>query len=342
MRKDKLLFLFITSMRPLLESGLLIEEALNMLSSQSSNRNIRDISFNLLKSIKQGESLGHSLLSSSLKVPQFYLSLIKVFEANANLPEAFIRIEELEKEKKERKRSALLAFLYPVFVLFLIIALAVVARVYVIPQFLEIINSVSLDGSGIERLGRVVISARRAGFAFAVFIVAFILFVLFYKTSHLFRYNYLKLSYRLPLIRNIKRTDSFSKFSYLASTLSKSGIGIDEILLMSAEATEDEYIKEELKRIRNLVFTGSGITEAFSTSPVADSVFISFLEAGENTGDISSSFERMSAYYKNEMKNKRLLRERALEPVLTIITGVFVLWFVIGFVLPVLSILGDL
>ena len=69
MRKDKLLFLFITSMRPLLESGLLIEEALNMLSSQSSNRNIREISLNLLKSIKQGESLEHSLLSSSLKVP---------------------------------------------------------------------------------------------------------------------------------------------------------------------------------------------------------------------------------------------------------------------------------
>ena len=51
---------------------------------------------------------------------------------------------------------------------------------------------------------------------------------------------------------------------------------------------------------------------------------------------------RLSAYYKNERKNKKALGERALEPVLTIITGAFVLWFVIGFVLPLLSVLGDL
>lgn len=125
--------------------------------------------------------------------------------------------------------------------------------------------------------------------------------------------------------------------SQFAITL-KSGMPIGRAIEMIAKQTEDKKLRKILQDAAEDVLGGSSLTSALEKFEEAFPLtFLETVRAGEVSGTLENSFERMHRYYERSARNAEKIQSALTYPIFVVILAVIVLIIIMVKVVPTLA-----
>jgi len=113
------------------------------------------------------------------------------------------------------------------------------------------------------------------------------------------------------------------------------GVSIINALQMLAEQTENKALKRGITILADEVGKGETLSNAMRKQPkVFPSMFANLIEAGEATGTLEISFERMALQFEKENQLKTVIKKAMTYPIIVGLVAVGVIFAMMTFVIP--------
>ena len=113
------------------------------------------------------------------------------------------------------------------------------------------------------------------------------------------------------------------------------GVSIINALQMLAEQTENKKLKRGIATLADEVGKGETLSNAMrKNAAVFPSMFVNLIEAGEATGTLELSFERMAVQFEKENALKSLIKKALTYPIMVGLVAVGVIFAMMTFVIP--------
>ena len=339
------LLVFFRQMSVMLKSGVPLSQGLELLAENMTNKKFGACIFEISKQLNSGEELSSCFSSYPRIFAPITVGLIEAGEAGGILSEVLERLALLLEAKSKIKGQITGALIYPVAVLVLAVTISLALLIFIVPTFDEMFKSMGAELPALTgfmlTLSRVVTSIN---FALGAPIIIFIL-IYFFKTNYSTQSGkefWDNLILKIPLFGDLILKSELASMSDTLSTLINSGISLVEGLERCINASNNEIIKNALKRSISLVTQGQELSSSLLNSKVIPRLLVSMIKIGEETGALSFMLENLSNFYKREVEEAVTVLTKAMEPTVIFVVAAIVGTIVISLYLPMFDLINQM
>ncbi len=119
------------------------------------------------------------------------------------------------------------------------------------------------------------------------------------------------------------------------ASILKAGVPLSQALSILEEQMENKKLKRIVQCVYDDLQRGKGLSEAFAVhEKMLPSIMIKLIEAGEISGTLDLSLERLAQHFQKEYNITKKIRSAMMYPVIVSIVAVLVVIFLLVFVLP--------
>ena len=333
--KLKDISLFCKQMSVMLESGIPLNNAVDILEQQATSKNLKSSLKIVSKSLKEGSQLSKAMLDQEGMFPDLLIRMVQAGEKTGKLDEVLEKMSEHYTKELKTSRQIRGAMIYPAVLAFLAVA-AVLALLYVvIPSFSGIFEQ---SGMAMPLPTRIVLAASnfvRSSW-YILFGVTGILVFLFlrYRSTEAGRYQLDRLKLWLPVIKGPMQKIVTARFASTLAILTSAGIPLVEAIESAAATTNNAVVIEKMKIANEGLQKGERLTGMITSTGLFPPMMLSMVKIGEESGSLESMLVKTSDYYEEELETaiKQLLS--LLEPAMIIVMGVIIGGIVASVMLP--------
>ena len=333
--KLKDISLFCKQMSVMLESGIPLNNAVDILEQQATSKNLKSSLKIVSKSLKEGSQLSKAMLDQEGMFPDLLIRMVQAGEKTGKLDEVLEKMSEHYTKELKTSRQIQGAMIYPAVLAFLAVA-AVLALLYVvIPSFSGIFEQ---SGMAMPLPTRIVLAASnfvRSSW-YILFGVTGILVFLFlrYRSTEAGRYQLDRLKLNLPVIKGPMQKIVTARFASTLAILTSAGIPLVEAIESAAATTNNAVVIEKMKIANEGLQKGERLTGMITSTGLFPPMMLSMVKIGEESGSLESMLIKTSDYYEEELETaiKQLLS--LLEPAMIIVMGVIIGGIVASVMLP--------
>ena len=333
--KLKDISLFCKQMSVMLESGIPLNNAVDILEQQATSKNLKSSLKIVSKSLKEGSQLSKAMLDQEGMVPDLLIRMVQAGEKTGKLDEVLEKMSEHYNKERKTSRQIRGAMIYPAVLAFLAVA-AVLALLYiVIPSFSGIFEQ---SGMAMPLPTRIVLAASNfvRSYWYILFGVTGILVFLFlrYRSTEAGRYQLDRLKLWLPVIKGPMQKIVTARFASTLAILTSAGIPLVEAIESAAATTNNAVVIEKMKIANEGLQKGERLTGMITATGLFPPMMLSMVKIGEESGSLESMLVKTSDYYEEELETaiKQLLS--LLEPAMIIVMGVIIGGIVASVMLP--------
>lgn len=122
------------------------------------------------------------------------------------------------------------------------------------------------------------------------------------------------------------------------------GVSVISALNMLAEQTENKTLSKSIREVQTAVEKGDNLTDALTAqNKVFPGILTHMVQAGEASGNLETSFERMATHYEKDAKLKAKVKKAMIYPLIVCLVAVGVLFLMMLVVIPnFMSIFADM
>lgn len=325
-------------------SGVLLTDGLTDLRDSVENSKFRQVISGLLEGIQGGQNLSQSLALYPSVFDGVFRALVKAGEETGRLPEVLKSLGDKLRWEDELVTQTKRALVYPAIVLSLVIFVIFFLMIWLVPQLIGFIKNV---GQTIPFHTRVLIAVSDFFVNFWWLVVLLPIAVgsgLAYmvRTNPIARYRYDAFLLRLPLVGNVLRKIILSRFASIFALLYSSGITILDAIRSSEETAGNRVIQEGLRQAGQHIAEGKTVTAAFQEVDMFPSLVIRMLRVGENTGSLDTALMNVSYFYNREVREGIARVQSLIEPILTVVLGMLLLWVMLSVLGPIYDTISKL
>ncbi|MDD2828328.1 MAG: type II secretion system F family protein [Sulfuricurvum sp.] len=326
-----------------LNAGIPLTRALSLLKHQNhSNVRLERFFESLVNSIHEGKSFAQSLESQEhYTLPVFYTGTLKISEDRGILAEVLNELSHYLILQEKVKKQLSQALVYPSFIIVVSILMISFMLTVVVPKITAIFES---TGQALPMLTQIIISlahffAQNWFFLASGVLGAVGLFSYKMATDYTFKKGIHALILKLPIVGKMVETADLARFCTISSLLMRSGIPVVNTIKLSCITLSSEVIKALFQEASVRVVEGSSLSKALKQEGTytIDDAFIEAVAIGEETSELSSMLEHLSAFYIDTNKDKIALFLSVLEPSLMLIIGGIIGVMVTAMLLPIFS-----
>lgn len=126
-----------------------------------------------------------------------------------------------------------------------------------------------------------------------------------------------------------------SVFCRQFASITRAGVTIIEALRMLAEATENKKMQKALMNVRADVEKGETFADSLAKHPaVFPELLIQMAKAGESSGSLETSMERMAIQFEKSAKTRALVKKAMIYPIVVMIVAIAVVIVMLVVVIP--------
>ncbi|MBP2620302.1 type II secretion system F family protein [Streptococcus panodentis] len=333
--KLKDISLFCKQMSVMLNSGIPLNNAVDILEQQSDAKNLKASLKIISKSLKEGNQLSKAMLDQEGLYPDLLIRMIQAGEKTGKLDEVLEKMSEHYTKELKTSRQIRGAMIYPAVLAFLAVA-AVLALLYVvIPSFSGIFEQ---SGMAMPLPTRIVLAASNfvRSYWYILFGVVGLLVFLFlrYRSTETGRYQLDQLKLWLPVIKGPMQKIITARFASTLAILTSAGIPLVEAIESAAATTNNAVVIDKLKTANEGLQKGERLTGMIAATGLFPPMMLSMVKIGEESGSLESMLNKTSDFYEEELETaiKQLLS--LLEPAMIIVMGVIIGGIVASVMLP--------
>ena len=340
---DRDLSLFCRQLGAMVNAGVGIIDALDIVADQMPNRKLAQATAEVSKDVSEGMSLSAAMTKRKDVFPELVINLVAVGEETGELDTALMRASEYYEKMAMIKSKIKSASFYPTLVL--VIATIIVTGIlyFLVPTFAEIYEGF---GASLPLPTQILINLSNALreniLFFILFVVAFaVAFRYAYTRSYAFKKGVHRFMLRLPLFGDLIVKSAMAKFGRTMATLFASGVSVERALEIAGKVTGNVIIKEAVDRVQKEVTEGQTMWSSMEKTGQFPKLVVAMVKVGEETGRLDEMLDTIARFYEDEVDRTVEGLITLIEPVLIVILGIIVGGILIALYLPIFK-LGEL
>lgn len=336
--KDKDLAVFCKQFSAVLNAGVTIISALEMMSEQLENKTLKRALQEAQAYVQKGGTLADAFKLNPKVFPPIMINMTAAGEMSGNLEICFDRLTTHFETANALHSKVKGAVTYPIVILIVVVAVVAVLLVGVIPQFSQMFDDL---GSKLPAATQMLVNLSnflQHKWYILVIIVAAIVFGLkaFGKTEP-GSLMYAKIGIKFPLFGNLTIKSAAATFSRTMATLMASGISLIDAVEQVAKMINNRIIREALLDAKTQIAKGVPLSKPLRDCGIFPPMLPQMTKIGEETGNIEDMMDKVADYYEMEVNDATDALTAAMEPLIIVIMGVVVGGIVMAIYSPMLS-----
>lgn len=340
--KTKDILLFTRQLAFLLSAGVSILRALNIVYTMTDNMTFKNHVSDILKSVEGGDSFSSALRKKPEIFKGFYINMIVCAEETGLIAQTLNDLAIYMEKSEFIKSKVKSAMMYPAVVLAISLSIISGIIVFVVPKFEDIYGG-NKDAS-LPALTQLLVNLshiiRDNWIIMAVVLIGSIVGLIQYSKTELGKKHISSFVKLLPLFGKLQFQAGLARFCRAFFSLSKSGVNLLEALDIAGNISDHTEIRKSLRQTKLSVSQGKSFAYGLNRSRIFPSLVINMVKVGEESGHIEKSFEKLTAYYEEELENMITGLIKLIEPIMIVVLGGMIGVIVLALYLPVFS-LGD-
>lgn len=332
------LSVFCRQFESVINAGVTVIEALDMLSEQTENKQFSNAIAEVRDSVQKGDSLAVAMAQHPKIFPGLMVQMVAAGEASGGLDKAFSRVGGQFEKEAHLKGLIIKSAIYPVILIIVIIAIVAIMMIKIVPTFTESFDEVGGTLPGIT-LTVMAISDFfvHSWYIIIAVIVGIVVFIRSFKKTEHGAILWGRMMLKLPMIGTLNIKTASASMTRTLSTLMGSGIQLVDALGLVTDMMKNQVVKQALIQAKDEVSRGIPLSKPLADSGVFPPMVYHMIEIGEETGNLEDMLDKVAAYYDDEVEMATQSLLAAMEPLIIIVMALIVVPIVLAIMMPMYS-----
>lgn len=320
----------------LIDAGVPLLRALNVILNQTENPTLKDVVGKLYSFVKDGGTLSGAMAQHPSVFSRLYINMIGAGEAGGNLDTVLGRLAEFVDKDIETRSKVRSSLVYPGLI-FSVGGLTIfILLTFVVPRLTVIFDDLS-ESLPLPTVILMSISSIFARFWWAI--ILFICILVFYGKRYLSSERgklWLdRLQLKVPVLGNFIKEVEIGRFARTLGTLLGSGVVIISALDSVWAVLENEVLRQEIKKASQEVAAGASLTIALRQCQYFPEAAINMIAVGEESGHLEQALEKLAGSFERQSDRSVKVVTSLIEPLMIVVVGAIVFFIVMAVVLPI-------
>ena len=323
----------------MINSGLSLIRALNILAEQTENKPLAKVLGQVRADVESGQSLSSALVKHPLVFPPIMINMTRAGEVGGFLDQTMLSVAgnfEAEVKLKAKIKSAMT---YPV-VVFVIAILAVVGMLlFIVPVFAGMFEDLGGELPAPTRF--LVFLSDGMKFAAPVIVVLAVVGAVLwgrFRNRHRVRQVVDPLRLKLPVFGVLFRKIAISRFSRNLGTMIRSGVPILQSLEIVGQASGNLVLERASMDVQDSVRRGESLALPLSRHKVFPPMVVQMLAVGEDTGALDTMLGKIAEFYDQEVESTTEALTSLIEPLMIAVLGSLIGGMIIALYMPIFKV----
>lgn len=339
--EEKTVFVFTKQLSVLLRSGVPLADGLDMLSEQF-EQPFQGILIAVKEGVKSGEPLASQLAAHPQAFSNIYIQLVKAGEASGKLDVILMRLLEYMQRSSETQKKVKQAISKPLTMLGVVGAVVALMLGVVVPRMSEMFTK---SGKALPTPTQILLNLSnfftQHYLILAAALVAFIILFQQWKASPSGSRALDELVLKLPLFSYFARTKAVVQFSQTLGMLMESGVNLAEALDIVSNIVENKVLTQKLHEARDNIIKEGKIARYLAATGLFPKMASYMISTGEESGKLAEMLLTVGRDYEAELAEITDSLTAKIDPLMTMVLGVIVLFVVAAIFLPMMQ-MGDI
>ncbi|MBA2623176.1 MAG: type II secretion system F family protein [Chthoniobacterales bacterium] len=343
--KTKTLMVFTRQLATLIDSGLPLLRALTVLEKQEQDKVLKPTIARLSEAVQSGGTFSEGLAQHPKVFNNLYVNMVRAGELGGVLELVLTRLAEFQEKAQKIKNKVMAAMIYPIIVMFLAVAIMAFLLVFIVPKFEQIFKDM-LGDKPLPTITLFVIGASNLvkdhWLIIIGVIIALVIGIKMLGRTVGGRKAIDQIKLRAPLVGDLNRKTSISRFTRTLGTLVTSGVPILQALNITRDTAGNSILAHAISQVHDSVKEGESIMQPLEASGAFPPMVISMIDVGEETGQLPQMLLKIAEIYDDEVDNSVAGLTSMLEPIMIVFLALVVGTIVIALFMPLISIISGL
>ena len=340
--RDLVMFCF--QLEQLTSAGVPIIDGLNDLRESTVNPYFQKVLGALAGEVEGGQMLSQAMAEHPDVFDEVFVNLVAAGEQTGRLPTVFENLSETLKWQDELLSQTKRLMIYPAIVLVIVSIAVTVLMVFLVPEMVKFLNSLGQELPWNTRL-LIFISDMFVKYWWLLISVPIVLILgiatLIKQDPEMrYRFDYLKL--KLPFTGDILHKIIMTRFARYFALMYQTGIPILDAIKTCEKIVGNRVIADALSRAHAQINAGDSMSESFQNAGLFPPLVVRMIKVGESTGALDKSLLNVSYFYDRDVNELMQRVLKLIEPALTIILGLVLLFIMASVLLPLYDSLGKM
>lgn len=338
---DKDIVVFTRQFSTMIDAGLPLVQALDILSSQVESKTLAKVLKQIKDDVEAGSTYADALKKHPRVFSELYANMVAAGEAGGILDTILNRLAAYIEKSMKLKKKVKGAMVYPIVVTTVAIGAIAIIMVFVVPVFSKMFSQL---GGTLPLPTQIVIKISNflgglGGLIVFGLIVGGVIALIQFRKTEKGKHTTDKILLKLPIFGVLINKVAVAKFTRTLGTLVSSGVPILDGLEITAKTSGNKVVEYAIMEVRKQVTGGKTLAEPLSKAQVFPPMVTHMISVGESTGALDSMLSKIADFYDDEVDAAVNNLTAMLEPMLMVFLGGSVGFIVVAMYLPIFKLI---
>jgi type II secretory pathway component PulF len=330
---------FMNQMAVMVETGINIGDALEILARQPTDPVMQEILQDVSTAVQEGRPLSDALEEYPRSFPPVAVAMVRASEASGTLSTILNRIAAYSVKDHEAMSRLRGALMYPAFMFVMCISVTVFLLTVILPRFTVIYAA---KGATLPAPTRILLSLSRNfptyGLAVIAGLVAAGVGFHFYARTPKGREFRDRMQLRIPLLGTLLSTLFQGRTFRALGTLLDAGVPVDKALRLAQEMSSNTLYRKLWVRVETGVTNGERIPVSLAQEKLLSESVVQMIDCGDRSGKLGYVFNRLADFLEQEYDRALKVVSQFVEPLMIIVMGGIIGFVAIAMLLPMFKV----
>lgn len=337
--KLKDLAIFSRQFATMINAGLSLIRALNILTEQTDNPELARVLTEVRNDVETGNALSTSMGKHPKVFPPLMINMTKAGEVGGFLDSVMLQVAENYEAEVRLRGKVKAAMTYPVVVFIMALLMSSGMLIFIVPTFAKMFTSL---GGELPTPTKVLIILsdllKKTGPFILVALIVGSRVIKEVKHKEGFRNIVDPVKLKLPVFGPLFQKIALARFARNLGTMLKSGVPILQSLDIVADTTGNIVLARATRAVQESVRTGEAISAPLKDHPVFPPMVVQMMSVGEDTGALDAMLLKIAHFYDQEVEATTEALTALIEPLMIAFLGAIVGSMIIAMYMPIFKV----
>ena len=334
------LIMFTNSLSTMQKAGVPLLRALSIIRVGKATSRFNQVIDQLRTDVQTGKQLSEAMEVHPKLFSRVYVASVAAGEESGHLEETLDELSSMLETELELNRQIKQATRYPMIVIGVISLAFLIMMTYVVPRFIDFYASFDAELPLPTRM-LIFLSNLMTGYwyiALGILMVAAVAFRHLLSTES-GRLWFDRLLLKIPIIGVVVLKGNVARFALMFRILFRAGIPLVKTLEVLGATVKNSQISQEIKKLEELFRKGRDVNSIKGLFEFFPDLMLHMMAIGMESGSLDQMMTQLGTHFAKETMYRSRQLTSVLEPVLTLVLGVFILILALAIFLPLWSLI---
>ncbi|MFC1994121.1 type II secretion system F family protein [Chloroflexota bacterium] len=341
--KPKEVIIFSRQLATLMESGVSLLPALELLQGQAStSKGFRRIINVIVNDLRAGKSFSESIEKHDKVFNQIYQRTLAVGERTGKMETTLRQLAEFQEKSGAMAKKLSGALTYPIIVIGIAFFITIFLVTVALPPMIDMFENMKADLPITTRM-LVGLTDFIGAYKFPVFLVFISVAVvgIWYSRQPSGRLFFDRMRIKAPLLGPALHMGELGRISRTMTVLLDSGVPLQEIMEILPQTTSNSLVRQSLSKVHQSLLLGEGLSQQMSRDPLFPPLMVQMVTVGEESNSLVPALTVVSNFYEETAEDKLKALVGMITPISTIFIALIVGFIAMSVVMPIYQITGS-